>query len=409
MSDRISRWAAGFVAAVLEAWQELRIHKLRVLLSLIGVMVAVASLTAAVAAAAIAKQVVLEQYEHEGRPAFLNLWTFAPQSGTPAPPERIRPAVFTTAERFGIDYVTMVGAGGEMLASNDAFERNVEIQVVDPTYAAMHRIVPRNGRWLVSADGQNRSPAVVVNERLLEKLGLDGRPLPLALDLGRSGHATVTVVGTVPRNSIGGTSTVYMLPSTYEHWFAAAQPLLDASFEMWVPVDGWKELSAGVRRSLSAELPGFEVDVSRQDYLSYGGGDPLREVTLVVSAIAGLILLLGVLSLLNVALVTIQQRVREVGIRRSFGATTGRVFFSVMMESVVATVVAGAIGVLLAVAAVTNPWVADRFLDGIDDPPPFPIGAALLGLLVSVGVGVLAGVLPALVAARVKIVDAIRF
>jgi predicted lysophospholipase L1 biosynthesis ABC-type transport system permease subunit len=243
--------------------------------------------------------------------------------------------------------------------------------------------------------------------RSLGKLGLKHSPLPVTIELGGAVPVTATVVGTAPKGYSG--DTVYLLAEAYEHWFGADQPLTDAQYEMWVPPARAEELSYEVRRVLAAELPGYHVEVNRMDYLAHADEDPLREVTLVVSAIAGVILLLGALSLLNVALVTIQQRVREVGIRRSFGATTARVFFSVMMESVVATVVAGAVGVMLSVALITNPWVAGKLLDGIDDVPPFPLDAAILGLAVSVGVGALAGVLPALLAARVKIVDAIRF
>ena len=160
---------------------------------------------------------------------------------------------------------------------------------------------------------------------------------------------------------------------------------------------------------MRAELAGLNIDASRSDYLAWGDEDPFGPAVWVVAGIAGVILLLGALSLLNIALVTIQQRVREVGIRRSFGASTGRVFFSVMMESVVATLVAGAVGVVIAVALVNNPLTAKHVLQGIDDVPPFPLRAAFLGLGVSLVVGVLAGVLPALVAARVRIIDAIRF
>ena len=101
------------------------------------------------------------------------------------------------------------------------------------------------------------------------------------------------------------------------------------------------------------------------------------------------------MSLLNIALVTIKQRVREIGIRRSFGATTSRVFFSVMMESVVATFVAGLVGVIGAVGIVNSPLIADHVITNVTDIPPFPISAAVLGLVVSLAVGSLAGLLPA--------------
>lgn len=409
MRRRLAGWGTGFLAATVEAWHELRIHKLRVLLSLVGVMVAVASLTAALAAASIGKQVLVEQYERDGRPAFIRVMAYDMQSGMSAPPDLMRPAMQRTAERFGISHVSVNGSVWDMRASLGDREVGVELGVIDPPYATMHRLLTNRGRWLERGDAQNMSPAVVVEQRLLDKLGLGDRPLPVTVDFGSRSPATVTVVGTVPRQRYADQPRAFMLADAYEQWFVADQPLGDATYEMWVPVENGDTLADEVGRALAAELGSYQVDSYREDYLVWGDEDPFKEVALAVGAIAGVILLLGALSLLNVALVTIQQRVREVGIRRSFGATTGRVFFSVMMESVVATAVAGAAGVLLAVALVNSPWTAKYLLEGVDDVPPFPVDAALLGLAVSVGVGVLAGVLPAIVAARVKIIDAIRF
>ena len=138
--------------------------------------------------------------------------------------------------------------------------------------------------------------------------------------------------------------------------------------------------------------------------------DPLLFIKLLVTGVAILILLLGALGLLNISLVTVRHRIREIGIRRSFGATAGRVFFAVMMESVVATVVAGVVG------------VAHRGADREE-----PVGDRLRRVRASrtcrrsrsrrrssasasaTAVGALAGLLPALVAVRVKVIDAIRY
>ncbi|WP_310649526.1 MULTISPECIES: FtsX-like permease family protein [Paenarthrobacter] len=108
-------------------------------------------------------------------------------------------------------------------------------------------------------------------------------------------------------------------------------------------------------------------------------------------------------------MVTVRYRVREIGIRRSFGATSGRIFFGVMMESVVATACAGLLGVMVAVAVVKNPWIQSKVAPSLTEYPPFPIDAALLGFGAAVLVGALAGAIPALVAVRVKVIDAIRF
>ena len=154
-------------------------------------------------------------------------------------------------------------------------------------------------------------------------------------------------------------------------------------------------------------MPGASVGVNRMDYLAYG--DPLASLQWAVAGVAGVILLLGALGMLTVALVTVKYRVREIGIRRSFGATSGRIFVGVMMESLVATAVAGLLGVMLAVAVVKNPWVESHLAPGLDAYPPFPLGAALIGMGAAIVVGALAGAIPALIAIRVKVIDAIRF
>ena len=100
---------------------------------------------------------------------------------------------------------------------------------------------------------------------------------------------------------------------------------------------------------------------------------------------------------------------REIGIRRAFGATAPRVFLAVLLESVVATVIAGFVGVVLAVILVQSDWIQGLIAPGLQDAVPFPVEAAVIGLVAATGVGALAGLLPALVAVRVKVVDAIRY
>ena len=130
---------------------------------------------------------------------------------------------------------------------------------------------------------------------------------------------------------------------------------------------------------------------------------------LVTGGIAGVILALGALSLINIQLVAMRQRVREIGVRRAFGASSGRVFFSVLLESLVATTIAGVIGIAIVVAVLRSDLVVPTMFSGIQDVPPFPMRAAVIGLIASVAVGAIAGFIPALVALRVKVIDAIRF
>lgn len=409
--NAFARLATGFAAALLEAWQELRIHKLRVLLSLIGVTVAVASLTTALAGAGMARQMMTETLERDGRPAMITTYAFDPSSdGGPQGDDSVAQAFEKTSARFKIDYTTMIGRSYDQQVVSQGVALDAETLVVEPDYAPMHRLVISQGRWLESEDAQNLSPAVVVDQNIIRELGLEGQQLPFTVDLVSNGNAvSVTVIGTSSSRSFGMSGQLWMLPATYEHWFSERAPLNEVSYKMWVPIEGSEELAMHFGQQMQAELPGFTVDSHREDYLMWGADESLKQLAMVVSGIAVIILLLGSLSLLNVSMVTMKQRIREVGIRRSFGATTGRVFFSVMMESVVATAVAGGLGVLISVALVSNESLLNMVLaTELDQMPPFPLDAALLGMGVSVAVGALTGVLPALVAARVKIVDAIR-
>lgn len=397
-----------FAAAVVEAWQELRIHKLRVLLSLIGVGVAVCSLTTAVAVANVAQQAMVEQYEkQDGRPAYFGIWAYS-ESDAPTDAGALRRAVDETMETYGITYYSSVAetaTTGVIGGRRD----DLVLRVVDPSYAVMHRLVPTSGRWLTAQDAQNYSPTIVADARLLKALGVQADDLPATMTLNADVDVTATIVGAVEKDSYSGMPTAYMLTDTYTRWFGAGEPTFDSSYQMWVPLDIADELGEAVQASLGSRLPGTSLEVYRQDYLSWGDGDPLGPFKYVVGGVSLLILLLGVLSLLNIALVTIKQRVREIGIRRSFGATSGRVFFSVMMESVVGTFVAGFVGVVAAVGIVNSPLARKYLMDGVEDVPGFPVSAAVAGLLVSLAVGALAGLLPALVAVRVRIIDAIRF
>jgi putative ABC transport system permease protein len=156
-------------------------------------------------------------------------------------------------------------------------------------------------------------------------------------------------------------------------------------------------------------LPGLAVDAYRQD--SPGLADTLDTLRLAVRGAGAVVLLLGGLGVFNVGMMAVRQRIREIGIRRSFGATSARVFGAIMLESVVATVLAGLAAVALAVVVVRNLPLVDWFNNGVPiaDEPGFPVQAAVEGLLAAAGVGALAGLLPALLAVRVKVVDAIRF
>ncbi|PPG55820.1 ABC transporter permease [Rathayibacter sp. AY2B7] len=410
------RALVGIAGAIVEAWTELRIHRGRVLLSLIGVAVAVAALTAVVAAGGIARQASIEQAERSsGRPASLFLSAYPSGTGTAeVDADALQAAWIGALERYSITYASRSTYGSARVQFADGAV-DVAVQAVDQPFAEMHRLKIVDGSWFTARDSQRLAPALVVNERFWERIGSpDLRTHPVVTLLGSERDVTGVVVGVTPSSQFETDPSMMMLADAYPAVARDADPQYGGqgvpNYEMWVPLDLAEPLAAAVERDVAGALGSdFEVSVDRQDYLVYDS-DPFGVLTWVIGGVAGLVLALGALGLLNIALVTVRQRIREIGIRRSFGASSGRIFFSIMMESVVATVVAGVVGVTVAVILVTNPWTVAFVQDnGIADIPPFPAEAALLGLGAATLVGALAGLVPAIVAVRVKVIDAIRY
>jgi putative ABC transport system permease protein len=404
---------SAIVGSVVEAWDELRVHRGRVLLSLIGVGVAVAALTSVVGIGAIAQQAQVEQLERgSGRPATLVVGTpYDPVTGQTADSAVFRDAVATAVDRYAIEYSSANNWTETVVQFPDGTSP-VTTQAVDVDFGTMHRIELAEGRWFTERDELRLAPAIVINNSFWQRIGspsLDAHP---TVTLRGERNVTAVIVGVAPPQPFeDGYFTMFMLNSS---WAQIASPQAIAQtfpqVEFWVPIDLADQLTGLIQRDVAAAFgDGWQVDVFRQDYLAWGNDDPTAGIRAVLAGVAGLILLLGALGLVNISLVTVRQRIQEIGIRRAFGATAPRVFFAVMMESVVATFVAGAVGVALAVALVQNPWVRGMVAPGLVDVPPFPVEAALIGLGAATAVGALAGLLPALVAVRVKVIDAIRY
>lgn len=398
----------GLVGALVEAWDELRVHKLRVLLSLIGVAAAVTAITGVTAAVGMLGQAMREQTERwSGRETTLTVSAY-PVTGS-GDAARASAAMADVVERYSVAYASRVG-WGQMAVELPGGTQILSGQVVDPAYGVIHRIEPGQGRWFAPSDADRLAPTLVVNQAFLDALAVpDVSGHPTVVLQGRQG-VLAEVVGAVPDQYPGEPPTYTVLTDQVERWGLSVDPwgagASPPALELWVPPADVPALRDRVDQDLRAALPGWHVDVTEP----VGEAGVLDSASRwVIIAVSGFALLLGGLGLLNIALVTVRQRIREIGIRRSFGATSGRVFFGVLLESVVATLVAGVVGVVLAVVAL-DALPVDRLLGtALQDEPPFPVSAALTGLACAAGVGALAGLLPALWAVRVKVIDAIRY
>ena len=281
---------------------------------------------------------------------------------------------------------------------------DVTFQGVDPSYAVIFRSRLLAGRWVQPGDADQRLTPVVISEPLWNQLGrapID--QVPIVLHTGDG--VAMRVVG------VAKATSRYDMPTVFAHYDAArlAFPQMSSpTMIAWVGESQAEEAREVLPRALAAILgEGWRVGVSGGEHQDVGE-EQLGMISTVIMVIGGIIIFLGALGLLNVAIVTVRQRVREIGIRRAVGASGRRVFFSVFMESVVATFAAGVVGVGIAVVVV-------RFLPletlgiTLSETPAFPVAAAVAGVAISSSIGALCGIIPAFAAVRIKPIDAIRY
>ena len=367
----------AFISTLVEAWSELRIHKTRVLLALVGVALSVAVLTTVVGVGNLAREGFrLDSERSGGREATLSVSIYPGGDGSQGlDPAKTSKVLADMVERFGFTHAS------QLLQTQGRFQfpqgvQNVEMSVVDPSYGDIHRVEVAQGTWFAPDDADRLAPAVVVNESFYAAAGEPSLTSHPQVTILGAGKATTVMIGVVPDQYPGAMPQAFMLTD-------AAQAIgitqdqgggMGQELRIWVPSAMAENLVQELSADLAQRMPESSVTVNRSDYAAYG--DPFASVQLMVGGIAALILLLGAVGLLNISMVTVRYRVREIGIRRSFGATSGRIFTGVMMESVVATTVAGALGVMLAVAIVKNPWVESKVAPGLElSRPSWPSGS----------------------------------
>ncbi|MEK7506264.1 MAG: FtsX-like permease family protein [Patescibacteria group bacterium] len=132
-------------------------------------------------------------------------------------------------------------------------------------------------------------------------------------------------------------------------------------------------------------------------------------LTLFLAAVAAISLLVGGIGIMNIMLVSVTERTREIGLRKALGATEKDILVQFLLESVILTAVGGAIGIALGASLSFLISIVLSNVLAVNWAFTFPVGAAALGLGVAAFVGLVFGIYPARQASKKSPIEALRY
>jgi putative ABC transport system permease protein len=384
------------------AWEALRANKLRSGLTILGVVIGVASVVVLVAIGTGARNEVTSGVESLGS----NILFVAPGNlsfgSTPA------------LSRLGLDDVRRVGdavgdprrvattvASGE-IARVGPRRTNVNVTGTNETIPLVFDRTLARGAFFTASDVETRRRVAVLGADPAEALFPDRDPVGKSVTVGGVRFRIVGVMSRVGTAFGVARDAEVFIPVT------AAQRLFGISrvdgIAVKAPSSGEVDEEQRIIREVVARAhPEQEYQVLTQRDILGVVGRILGILTLVLASIAGISLLVGGVGVMNIMLVSVSERTREIGLRKAVGARTRDVLRQFLLEAVALTVSGGVVGILVGIAG--------SLLVGRLSPVPAAITgwSVALAFGVSVAVGVFFGVYPARKAARMQPVAALRY
>ena len=278
------------------------------------------------------------------------------------------------------------------------------------TYQDVYDAFPRAGRFLSLADDRSRRRVCVIGDKTRETLHM--RDDPTGEYVALAGE-WCKIVGVMERKGeLFGTNQDdhLLLPYHTVRSMAGPHDSPDLLIQLTVADPSRRSGTAARIRALLRRAhglgPGDEDDFQIQtaEEIAQAFDDITTTVTAFVSAMVSVSLLVAGVGIMNVMLVSVGERTREIGIRKALGATRGYLLLQFLIEALALSLLGGLFG--LAVGAAMAAFVASLIPDFPMAPPP--LWAAGLAIGFSALVGVLFGVLPALRAANLDPIEALR-
>lgn len=316
-----------------------------------------------------------------------------------------------------ISAVAISESAGSATVEKDGDSASLNVSGVNKDYFRSDKVTLLAGRSIKKADLEGNKHVIMVSDQMVENLfdGDNESALWQKISLNIDGnYQDFYIVGVYQYESEGTVSD-----SSEDVTTNAYIPLTTAK-EIMHSDDGYTQFTIVTDTSVSSvsdfadqietfftpyymSNDNYEIATSTMESMTESMSEMIRTVSLAISLIAGISLLVGGIGVMNIMLVSITERTREIGTRKALGATNGSIRLQFIIESMVLCVVGGCLGIALglilgSVAASVLGYSATA-----------PVAAIMIAVLFSMVVGVFFGYYPANKAARLDPIEALRY
>jgi putative ABC transport system permease protein len=396
-------------------------NKMRAALTIFGVVIGIAAVTTMVSIGQSAGQLVQNQFETLGT----NVIVVIPgssrnsgvrQSGAPTLTAddavaigRDCPAVLASSP--------IVGAGGQVIFGNENWSPK-EMMGVGDDYLTVRNWRIAAGGFFTSQDVDSASKVCVIGQTVIAKLFQTVNPIGQSIRIKNIPFRVVGVLEKKGANMVGDDQDdIVLLPHStvrkrlFGSVFNNVHAIMVSARSPALMSDATRqiEILLSERHQITPGQPS-DFRVQNTTEIAATLGIITGTMTLMLSAIAGISLVVGGVGIMNIMLVSVTERTREIGIRMALGARGKDILRQFLIEAVVLSSVGGAIGLALGIAASTTAtMMINAYSPAADWPIVVSIPAAIVAMGFAAAVGIFFGYYPARRASRLDPIDALRY